>query len=371
MKKIILIIVALISVAVGSFFLYSYVKERNIKKTLININSAIKSAKVNKPLEICGWMPWWDMKDSVNEYNTHKNLNVISPFIYLLNEDGTITNKLTSNDFESIKNLQNVQIIPTIYNDFDPDRVSLIINNPEKSQKHIEDIVKEVSTNNWAGIELDYEYLKSADKDAYSEFVEKLSESLKPINKKLIVTLHAKTSDIGTWDSAKAQDWVRISKAADTVRIMAYDFHYKDSGPGPIAPLNWLRDVTSYAKTTIPKNKRVLAIGLYGYEWIGDKRAKDYTLSQISDTIANTKETPSFDENVKAPFYEYEKSGKKHIIWYEDVDSIKEKINIAKDYSGICFWRIGGIPDDIYEILPTPESSFDSTSSGTEDASPI
>ncbi|HUP60330.1 MAG TPA: hypothetical protein VNA69_07910 [Thermoanaerobaculia bacterium] len=42
---------------------------------------------------------------------------------------------------------------------------------------------------------------------------------------------------------------------ADSVKIMAYDYHWSTSAPGPISPLTWLADVAKYAAGTLPGGK--------------------------------------------------------------------------------------------------------------------
>jgi spore germination protein YaaH len=354
MRNVLIIILTFCIALTATFFGYTYIKQKTIKKTLVTINSVLQNAQVKKPTDICAWLPWWDIKNALNEYGAHQNFTTLSPFIYILNPDGIIATKIDAEQIAALHTLENVKLIPTISNDFDPERVSEIINDDERLNAHIKDIVLLVNDNNWDGIDLDYEYLKSSDKDAYTNFVSKLYDELDTNDKLLSVTVHAKTDSEGDWDSAKAQDWPMLAENADYIRIMAYDYHHKGSGPGPIAPLSWLRDITSYARTTIPKEKRILALGFYAYEWIENENAGDRTLVHVNGIIASAKTEVNFDENVKAPFIEFQNAGSTHTIWYEDADSIKEKLNIAKNYSGLCIWKIGGIPGEIYDLLPEP-----------------
>ncbi|MGH3511802.1 MAG: hypothetical protein ACRDQI_13280 [Pseudonocardiaceae bacterium] len=53
-----------------------------------------------------------------------------------------------------------------------------------------------------------------------------------------------------------------IGAAVDEVRLMGYDYHWNGSPPEPIAPITWIREVLTYAKTQISPQKIVL-----GYLW--------------------------------------------------------------------------------------------------------
>ena len=51
--------------------------------------------------------------------------------------------------------------------------------------------------------------------------------------------------------SPTAEPWLveynykELAKYADYIQIMSYDKHYTTSAPGPIAPLDWVRQVMS------------------------------------------------------------------------------------------------------------------------------
>ena len=85
----------------------------------------------------------------------------------------------------------------------------------------------------------------------------------------LSVAVFAKTTNAGTDPRNVAQDYAAIGRAADQVRLMAYDYHWASSAPGPVAPISWVRDVLRYAKTQIPASKIILGVPLYGYDWVG------------------------------------------------------------------------------------------------------
>ena len=110
------------------------------------------------------------------------------------------------------------------------------------------DIVKLVQENQFDGIDIDYEILDAADREAFSVFIEELGDALHEQGKLVSVTVHAKTDDLGPWGGTQAQDWARLGKAADEFKIMTYDFHNGASEAGSIAPIDWVSDVLRYAE---------------------------------------------------------------------------------------------------------------------------
>jgi spore germination protein YaaH len=48
---------------------------------------------------------------------------------------------------------------------------------------------------------------------------------------------------------------------------MAYEYRGPFSGPGSVAPFDWVRRVTDFATRQIPANKLLLGLAFYGYDW--------------------------------------------------------------------------------------------------------
>ena len=150
---------------------------------------------------------------------------------------------------------------------FDAARMSLMLNDPTRRKAHVEALATIAGQDKLDGFDLDYESLKADDKDEFTLFVRDLAAALHRNKRKLSVTVHPKQEDDGSWDGPKAQDYAAIGKWADVVRVMAYDFSWSTSKPGPIAPDDWVRRVAKYAISRIPAKKVSLGIPCYGYDW--------------------------------------------------------------------------------------------------------
>ena len=86
--------------------------------------------------------------------------------------------------------------------------------------------------------------------------------------------MHAKTTDTGYDQRNLAQDYAALGHSADRVVVMAYDWHWAFSAPGPIAPTWWVDDVLDYATSVVPPEKLALGVGLYGYDWSGGQGSR-------------------------------------------------------------------------------------------------
>ncbi|MBI2022170.1 hypothetical protein HYS93_04830 [Candidatus Daviesbacteria bacterium] len=304
------------------------------------------------------WLPWWDFENAQKEVEQYGPFfNQLVPLIFILNKDGQIEAKIqdVNQRLTQLKNFSNAQIIVSIYNDFDGDRVSKIINQPTARARHIEQLVGLVSSDQISGLELDYEYLKAEDKDSYSLFVKELAAKLHQIGKTLHLTLHPKTNSQGDWHGATAQDWQVLSKHADYLVVMAYDYHWQTSPSGPIAPLPWVSQVISYAKKEMPSQKIILGVPLYAYDWTESKqKAKDLTLKDLDRLSQEFSLTVSKDNHNQSVNLIYQdQDNRKHQIWTEDEDSFQAKLNLVKDQAlaGFSIWRLGGVPASYFKKL--------------------
>ncbi|QQS38475.1 hypothetical protein IPM62_03775 [Candidatus Woesebacteria bacterium] len=311
------------------------------------------SSYVATDFSVSGWLPWWDFDKGAVEISENKNtFTSVSPFIYELNDDLTITSRDQTGKTASIlKNHPELEIIPSVSNNFKGENVSKIINSTELSENHISQLVDLALP--YDGIELNYEQLLAEDKNAYTKFIDTLSKKLHADNKKLAITLHPKTTDKGVWHATAAQDWEKLAQSVDYMRIMTYDYHWNGSVAGPIAPIDWLHDVTEYANKTIPKEKRILGIGLYAYDWqIGTTQGDDLTLNEVAKILNKEGVEKFYDENFQSPYLTYTKDGIHRIIWYENTKSFAAKLKLAhENYAGIALWKMGDIPETFYLTL--------------------
>ena len=82
---------------------------------------------------------------------------------------------------------------------------------------HVKVLTNLVAKSRYAGVQIDYRGLTEDDREAFSDLVKKLADSLHKVNKKLVVAVPApRPNDEGTWDT-QGYDWARIGAAADVV----------------------------------------------------------------------------------------------------------------------------------------------------------
>jgi spore germination protein YaaH len=310
---------------------------------------------------IAGYVVPWDARSGAAMAGAP--LTEVSPVWYQPTPDGSLVFALPETA-QSAPNLtdaaarQRLAMVPSISNyrdgQWDGQLVHNLITSPRLRGAHIAAIVQAVTRAKWAGIDLDYESLAASDRTAYSAFVTDLARALHDAGKKLTLTVHAKTAEPGDWSGARAQDWQALGRAADEVRVMAYDYSTDSTAPGPIAPIAWVEDVLRLAVTEIPPEKIVLGVAAYGYDWTGAGHAQDLQWAD-AEAIAHAHAiAPAWDTTSQSPYFTYQDDqGRRHTVWYEDARSLKAKLDLAAKYrvGGIVLWRLGGEDPAIWGLL--------------------
>ena len=133
---------------------------------------------------------------------------------------------------------------------------------------------------------------------------------------------YAKTSEPGTWDGPKALDWTVIGNVADQVRIMTYEYHWSTSDAG--APVDWVDQVLSFARSVIPAHKIMEGVPLYGYDWTG--RSGTPIIFEEAMALSAQRGAPvNWDTSSASPRLEYVAQQERHAVWFENAASVDAK----------------------------------------------
>jgi spore germination protein len=209
------------------------------------------------------------------------------------------------------------------------------------------DVVKK---NNYDGVNIDFELMDYRDANLFTSFLEQLKTSLGP-NKTLSVAVFART---GKENWPTPYQYKRIGAIADRVVVMAYDYSYSTSKAGPVAPLWWVQAVTEYMIDSIPREKILLGMPTYGYNWSDGSKAVTVTASKLAEIEKKYEVQKYFDQASMSPYcIYYDENGQRHEIWMENQQSLAAKWNIvvANRLGGMSFWRIGTGFNEIYQVI--------------------
>ncbi len=234
----------------------------------------------------------------------------------------------------------------------DKDGLHTLLSDPQRRARLIARLKDEVNINSYDGVNIDFEFIPAADGAYFTAFLRELKKQLGP-DKELSVAVFARTAT-DKWPTA--YDYARIGEIVDDVVIMSYDYHYKTSSAGAVAPLWWVEDVIQYMRiqARIPADKLLIGMATYGYDWGSGVNTTTVTRERLAQVSSRYRVAANYDQATHSPYYIYTDANQvRHQIWLENEISLGKKLDLVKEYGlgGISFWRIGNGFTDLYDLL--------------------
>ena len=309
----------------------------------------------------------WDYYSSVGSApdrngTTIEGVNVVSPAFFYLDEKGNFKENVGDKGETYIKwaHSNGYKVWPMISNAEAASKslaiTSSIMNNYEKRQKLIENIVKVCVKYELDGINIDFENMKQEDKDMFSRFIIELTPRLKEMGK--VTSVDVTAPDGGeTW--SMCFDRHVIGDVADYIIFMAYDeYGVSSTKPGTTAGYDWVKlSLNKFLQTEeIDSDKIILAVPFYTRVWTTNEEGKSTSntvaMKNINKVIPDGAEK-RWNDTLKQNYVEYIEEGKKKQIWIEDKDSLKAKISLINEnkLAGIGSWQKGMESDDVWDMI--------------------
>lgn len=247
-------------------------------------------------LDVGVWVPWWSAEAGIESALEHiDELDVIYPFVFEVNTDGSLKNRVDFDDWEELFDAaddERVDIIPTIAW-FDGAAIHAVLSDKDAREDHINAIVRMVKKYRFDGVNIDYESKLGETIDDYSDFLEELKDALGR-RRSLTCTVEARTPPESLWrvvpeEIKYANDYRAMNRYCDWVEIMAYDqqradLKLNDERRGvpyiPVADTEWVEKVLDLALEDFDEDKVVLGVATYGRAWditVASEWYRDYT----------------------------------------------------------------------------------------------
>ncbi|MBP2072823.1 S-layer homology domain-containing protein [Thermoanaerobacterium butyriciformans] len=300
-----------------------------------------------------------DYSNDNNSYNSFVNneshINYVITFTYGIDENGNLNGE--EDDAvkdEAIKN--NIAPLLLVHNirggTFDNSLIHSVLSNNAARNNLIDNIVGALKDGDYKGVNIDFENVGYIDRQNYNQFLSDLKSKLDRNNLLLTVAIPAMTADSPSSFWAGGFDYAAISKIADKIIIMAYDQHWSGGNSGPICSIDWLQNVTKYALSTIDKDKIVMGLPAYGYDW-SLSGTTSVTEDKVKSLINTYGGNVMWDNTSKEPYYIYYKNGVKHTVWFENSYSFKLKLDYLSSIGidDISFWKLGYENQDFWEVI--------------------
>ncbi len=299
------------------------------------------------------WLASWNEASNEAYQLIKEQLHIVMPTWFVISRDDGLVNNINEVQLELLQDRsENSLLIPLVSNwnnGFDSGLLHDFLNNNSLINLFLDEWEDYSSQFYFDGINIDFEGLTPLDQDAFIDFLRSFKERFP--TQYLTVDLPAKTSSLGSAWSA-AYDYEEIGVVADKVMIMAYDYHWSTSEPGPITPLNWLNSIVNYTLSIVEKSKIVIGLPLYGYDWVDD--GTGVPISSYEGEELKSKETATWsrdESSAEVRVVYVDDSGKKHVVYYQDFESFKEKIDVVtgRDVFQVTTWYLGLAPVEWFD----------------------
>ena len=292
---------------------------------------------------------------------TLDGVNVVSPAFFHLSEDGLIDENIgqEGENYVEWAHSNNYRVWPMISNaEIGMDVTSEVMNSYEKRKALIEELVNVCVKYDLDGINVDFENMKQEDIDLFSRFIIELTPRLKEIG---AVTSVDVTAPDGAETWSLCFDRHVLGDVADYLIFMAYDQYGASSNKaGSTAAYDWVKvNLDKFIETEeVEKEKLILAVPFYTRLWTTDEDGNvlnspsTVTMDDIDSVIPNGADK-TWLEDEKQNYIEYEQNGNIKRMWIEDIDSLKAKISLIKEYdlAGVASWELGMETEDVWQMF--------------------
>ena len=349
-------------------------------------------AEENVPRKILtGWIPYYSMKTSLPAaLNNIDLIKEVMPFWYTLkysakSKKSSITDLYTPANpsipmavpLAALRSA-NLQIIPTITDGTEKGVLAGLLKAPASRTQVVSTIMDLVRTNNFDGIDIDFEGFAFVDENttwkstapAWVAFIKELSVALRAENKLLSIATPYVLDPAGKQKGYFVYAWAEIASSIDKLRIMTYD--YSVAKVGPIGPLAWTERTVQYAISIMPASKVFVGVPGYGRSWITavngvcpanvtksvkvGAKAATFVMRDAQTLAATYGATPTYDEKFGEVTFSYQQvyngttaSGlatsctASRTAWYQDTRSWAQRAALVTKYriGGITAWTLG------------------------------
>ncbi|MFD9791163.1 glycosyl hydrolase family 18 protein [Streptomyces sp. NPDC059070] len=313
------------------------------------------------PGTVSAWLPYWDQEGAYQDALRHAaQLHTVSPFWYRAVAAERVDGHPGAGDRRVVDGLHaaGIAVVPTVMETMEPGVLAAILADPARRAAHVDTLVGIVRGHAYDGLDIDYESIAPTGDAAYqavradyAAFVTGLCARLHALAKKCVSTVSPQTAATG-----RIWDYAALGRAADRVRIMAYDRHWSGGDPGPLAGVDWYEEILRRATALIPADRIELALPGYGWDWPagGGARARHVTWRE-AEALRKAQGAPyALDPVSKTPHFTYrDANGTAREVWYQDARGVEACLPLLARYGvrGTSLWALDFEDPALWPVL--------------------
>ena len=303
---------------------------------------------MNRPLYVGFYVPW-DESSTFSLQRHIGDLDWLAPVWVTVTGPRHEFNVIPDRNGRAVINaaVRRPLLLPVVQNFsnglVDQPGVQSLLADPRARHRFLEQFEQFLLANHASGAVFDFEQLDGA---AQLNYLQLLREARQRFTRHGWLITVAVPVD-------QAWDMRRFAAVADKLFVMAYDEHSNDGPAGPIASQQWWATSVAAAVRQIPRDKVIVTIGNYAYDWhdgTGDPENVEEAWVDAGDSDA----PPVFDRIAANSTFAYDdEDGHSHTVWMLDAASAFNQLKVL-DRAGIrevALWRLGAEDPDLWSIF--------------------
>lgn len=292
-----------------------------------------------------------------------KNVNVISPTWFYINDNEGGIVSIASHDYVSAMHEKGIDVWALVDNFTSKDfSTTTVLSGLTTRSRIISQLMQACEEYDIDGINVDFEQIDMEAGLDYIEFLRELSIECRKRQLVLSVDNYVPTGYTAHYDR-KEQGII-----ADYVIIMGYDEHYSGSEEaGSVASINYVEQGIQDTVSVVPAQKVINGLPFYTRIWdVTDTVSSEALgMGEAANLLSQYGVEATWDDETCQNFASYELEGRHYCVWLEDAQSIRTKLNAMKQYNlaGVAGWKLGLETLDIWDLI---EEYLNSSPSDTE-----
>lgn len=325
---------------------------------IVDNENASKPSNCNLTYQVYGWHPYW-LGTAYNSYD----FNLLSTFSYFSYELNPSTgNYNTIHSWKTTPSITMAQAagsrVELCVTNFGSANNNTFLTNPTARQTLIDSLISLLAYRNADGVNIDFEGISGGNRNDLTSFMIQLSTQLKAARPGSTVSMATFSVD---WNNVF--DFAVLSNYVDQFIIMGYGYYYSGSSvAGPTDPLysgtlwssyNLIRSIDYHLKQGVPKNKLLIGLPYYGYEWetvsnsvtsnTTGNFSSSRTYSFVKNNTSGNYNNRQYDYQSETPYYIYNTGSNWRQAFVCDEQSLAKRYDVVKqiDIAGIGIWALG------------------------------
>ncbi len=226
----------------------------------------------------------------------------------------------------------------------------------------------------YRGLTLDFEDFPQASQSGFNALVTSLYSDFHPRNLRLYISVPVGDTNF---------DLASLAANCDGIILQNYEEHSSLSPPGPVASQDWFIDNLRQALQVVPKQKLILAIGSFGYDWStaqpapapslqpGPKNrkppsppepkvlsAQEFSTQDAWQAASDAGAQIEIDPDSLNPHFAYDDDDAhvRHQVWFLDAVTVLNQMRAARGLGIMTFslWRLGQEDNSLWKVWDGP-----------------